>query len=197
MTNDAVVGLIGVGVGWGLTSATDWIRASRGHKQRALYLATRLSILLDQYITACMWVVKDDGYGPSNPNFDNAPPEPQVELPPIPDYPTDVDWKSIDHQLMVRLLTLPVEARAANDQIDFAVTIDGPPWNEVFEERQVQYSRLGLSALLLKEDLEKICGTASIPLKRHEPHEIFKQRLKEHEHDCQRQTAAFMEEVAT
>lgn len=125
-------------------------------KRNARHLAIRIVSVLDTYLDTCVRVVEDDGLSHGQPD-ENGFLAAQVATPPPPSFPEELDWKSIDHKLMYRLLLMPNEAQSANDKIaSVSEYVAGPPdYDEYFEERQEQYSILGLKALELARELRK------------------------------------------
>src|SRR5580658_8677661 len=76
----------------------------------ARYLAIRIVCILDRYVEDCASTATDSGE--ENADGLNVP---QFSAPQPPTYPSDVNWKSIDHTMMYKLLALPAFAdRAAN-----------------------------------------------------------------------------------
>jgi hypothetical protein len=152
----AIVGAIGGGL---LTfCAQQWFE--RGvRKRNARHLAVRVVSILDTYVDTCVRVVLDDGlsYGQRDEQGCLVP---QVATPPPPSFPEELDWTSIDHQLMNRILLMPNEAQTANDKIaSISEYVAHPPdYDEYFEERQYQYSTLGLTAFELGRELRKTYG---------------------------------------
>lgn len=156
---EAIFGLVGVFVG----AFLQWVQAAwlvgRDRERHARYLAIRVVCLLDKYVEDCAAVVDDDGLSYGQRDKDGYL-RPQVVAPTAPTFPDDLDWKSIDHALMYRVLSMPNEAEAAARKIDFIWEyVSGPPdYEEVFEERQDQYSRLGLAAFALTQELRSKYG---------------------------------------
>ncbi|MGH8251708.1 MAG: hypothetical protein ACREVI_13615 [Steroidobacteraceae bacterium] len=158
---EAVFGLIGVLVGASLTWIQEAWSDSRTRERHARYLAIRVVCVLDKYVENCADVALDDGLCEGRRNEEGCL-EPQVSPPSSPAFSEDLDWKSIDHELMYRLLSLPSEAEAANRMIAGASEhADPPDYEEVFEERQYQYAKLGLTAFALAEEIRKKYGIPS------------------------------------
>jgi len=187
----AVFGLVGVFVGAVLTALLTWTRevlADRRTRGRAArYLAIRVVCILDKYVERCAEVVSDQG----EPDEQGCL-APQVSSPPPPEFPPDLDWRSIDHALMYRLLSMPNEAEAAASSVA-AITeyVAGPPdYAEYFEERQVQYAKLGLAAFVLTEELRKTYGIPALEFGAWNPvdrlnkarKEVEEERRKRQEH---------------
>lgn len=124
-------------------------------KRSARYLAIRVTCTLDKYVEDCIEVVYDDGlsYGQRPPDGRLAP---QVMAPGPPVFPDDIDWKSIDHELMYEILSFPSDVEAGDNAIAFAWDIASPPdFEEVFEERAFRYAGFGLTAYELTKKLRK------------------------------------------
>ncbi len=156
--SEALFGLVGVLLG----SAISWFQSHWSRKteaeRSARYLAIRIVCILDKYMEDCTDVVKDDGLNCGQRDAEGCL-EPQVKIPPIPIYPNDVDWKSIDHDLMYRLLSFPAEIEDGNRMIAAAEEIAYPPdYAEWFDQRRFYYSGFGLAAHGLSQELSKKYG---------------------------------------
>lgn len=125
----------------------------RSQSRSARYLAIRVVCRLDAYIRDCAAVVNDNGTCMGEREHDGYL-HPQIPLPDPPDFATDIDWKSIDANLAYRLLSLSNDIGVANDLIQGASNNASPPdFEELFEEREDQYSKLGLKAHTLAQEL--------------------------------------------
>ena len=150
---EALIGLGGVLVG----ASMAWIRESfsawQNRKRNARYLAIRVVCQLDEYVADCIDVAYDEGVVIAADGEMQAKSEPP--LPPV--YPNDIDWKSIDSNLMYRALSLPSEAQITKRLVDSTFAQLMPVDHEFgFETRQLQYSRLGLFAYRITKDLRRI-----------------------------------------
>ncbi|WLD24318.1 hypothetical protein NU10_02640 [Flavobacterium dauae] len=150
---EAIFGLVGVLVG----SAISWFQVHWTNKQaakkNAKYLAIRVVCVLDKFVEDCADVISDDGlsFGQRTPD---GLLQPQVKAPGPPIFPEDVDWRSIEHELMYKILSLPSEVEGADRMIKFSESIAGPPdFEDWFNERSFHYSQLGLVAYKLSEEL--------------------------------------------
>lgn len=154
----AGAGLVGVLIGSGITwFQTVWV-SKREMDRSARYLAIRIACILDKYVEDCAAVVRDDGlsYGQRTPE---GCLEPQVKSPGPPVYPDDVDWKSIDHEMMYKLLSFPADVEGGDSIISAAWAVSHPPdYEDWFEERAFWYAQFGLAAYALAEDLSKKYG---------------------------------------
>ncbi|MRG45692.1 hypothetical protein GFS24_11235 [Chitinophaga sp. SYP-B3965] len=150
---EAIFGLIGVLVGSGIS----WLQTYRTNKQsenkNAKYLAIRVVCILDKFVEDCSDVVKDNGLLFGQRDSDGYL-QPQVKSPGAPVFPGDVDWRSINHDLMYQLLSLPSEIEAADRIIKFSENIAvAPDFEDWFNERKFYYSQFGLTAYKLSEEL--------------------------------------------
>ena len=151
----AIFGLLGVIVGALLSLVRDALADRRMRDRHARYLAIRVVCALDSYVESCADVVSDDGLSEGQRNAEGYL-EVQIPLPPPPVFSGDLDWKSIDHDLMYRLLSLPSDAERADRRIDATWRVAFPPdFEELFEERQLQYAKLGLTASALSREIRE------------------------------------------
>ncbi|MGO9594777.1 MAG: hypothetical protein ACLQFT_20705 [Steroidobacteraceae bacterium] len=150
----AVVGIVGVVIGSFLTLLRETWSDSRMRARHARYLAIRVVCTLDKYVENCAEVVSDDGLCMGQRDKEGCL-QAQVPTPPPLAFPDGLDWKSIDHALMYRLLSMPNEAEAADRKIDFVSQyVAGPPdFEEFFEERRDKYATLGLAAFALTQEM--------------------------------------------
>ncbi len=157
---EAWIGLAGVIVGSFITISKDtwlsWIERRRSGS----YAAIRLTCTLEEYADKCIDVVLDDGtaYGQPAGRTDDGQEyhAAQAELPAPPDYPDDIDWRSLNEPLMHRVLALPNMARSTDRHIDIAAEHAFPPYyEEAFEARQKGYAHLGIEALETAKELRQ------------------------------------------
>lgn len=127
------------------------VRQDREEQTRlAKYLAAKLVTLLDGFIADCGAYVLDDGTPDQDGILSPTTDEPKFAL------PTDVDWRSIDPTMMYRAMSLPNEIRFAVEAISWYIEIAGPPdYEEIFEARKQHFSKVGLLALSLADDLRQ------------------------------------------
>lgn len=155
---EAIFGLLGVVLGSSISWFQSYWLNKRETKKNGRYLAIRIVCILDHYLEQCADVVKDNGL-----SFGQRTKEgylgPQVKSPGPPVYPDDVDWKSIDHELMFQILSFPSEVEEGDRMIKATWNITSPPdFKEWFVERKFQYSRFGLMAYKLSDNLSKKYG---------------------------------------
>ena len=154
---EAVIGLVGVIVGASITWMQTWWTHKQEQEKSANYLAIRVVNTLRQYLYKCWLVAEDDGLSQGERDPDGCL-VPQAKDPGPIHYPEDIDWKSIDSKLAYQLLTLPQMAESAERAIAGSIEFgSGPPdYEEVFEERHLQYSMIGLKVLFLESELCKV-----------------------------------------
>jgi hypothetical protein len=88
------------------------VRERRALNRDARYLAIRIVCILDRYVEDCASTAIDSG------EEDNqGVSTPRVKAPPPPVYPSDVNWKSIEHSMMYTLLSLPASAASAANYV--------------------------------------------------------------------------------
>lgn len=155
----AIFGLIGVALGAALTVVKEWWFQSRRTRKEAEYLAIQVACGLERYAAVCSDVVADDGLCEGRPN-EHGCHEIQVKAPEFDPESYKVEWKSLPAVLMYEVLDLPFKAELAAREVSaaFEYTASPPEFWEGFEERQLQYARLGLTALVLAEKLRTHVG---------------------------------------
>ncbi|CAH6927582.1 hypothetical protein VCHA52P453_90145 [Vibrio chagasii] len=163
---EALIGLVGVVVGVIATGLKDWVAGQVNTRRKTRYLATRVVSLLDIFVNNCAMVVKDDGTYMGQPD-QHGYYIPQTQTPKFEPLSLDVDWLSIDSELMHQVLYFPNDIYVANSKISAVkeYVADPPDYPEFFEERQYQYSVLALKAIKLVETLQKESGIESYTTK--------------------------------
>lgn len=98
-----------VGAGFGTAATTGLIALYRDHRQKksvAVYLAMRLSVILEAYANSCAEFVNYNANAPHNSREDEFPAW-KVHLPDLPEYPDDAEgWSALDKKLAMRCLGL-------------------------------------------------------------------------------------------
>ena len=156
---EALIGLLGVIVGASITAVREHWASKASAKKSAEYLAIRVVSILDGFAEKCADVVGDDGLSQGQVGPDGCR-SVQVPTPEFSVENLDVDWKSIPSDLMYEILSLPNCVSAANQKISnvWEYVADPPDYEELFEERQIQYGELGLKAASLSDELRKLYG---------------------------------------
>lgn len=126
-------------------------------RQRELfYIATELIFLLEQYAEGCANVATDDGE-----DDDSSQPVKKavVNYPVLNLRSVSGDWRVLKAPVMYRIRQLPVLQDGALRRINGVEEYDHPPgYTQTFRERQYQFARLGLKAVILAMRLRKSQG---------------------------------------
>ncbi|WP_148051657.1 hypothetical protein [Atlantibacter hermannii] len=119
-----------------------------------MFIATELVFLLEQFAEGCAYVATDHGFQDQEGNTAPATSNPVLNYSSV-----SGDWRVFPTTLMYRIRELPIVQNEAERTID-AVDAYPPGFDEFFEERQYQYIRLGLKAVILARRLRHF---ASLP----------------------------------
>ena len=175
----AFIGLLGVVLGVLLGIFKDWILHKRQTKKEYEYLTIRVSCMLDRFVYGCVDVINDDGTSFGQYDQDGCA-QVQVSPPTFNPYELDVEWKSLPHTLMYEILNLPNKIETANQAIDSAFDYAAfpPYYEEGFEERQLQYSQLGIHASKLATKLREYGNLPAMESPEHwNPNKILNEKL--------------------
>ncbi|MEQ5837783.1 hypothetical protein [Marinobacter sp. NFXS9] len=176
----AIYGLVGVVLGVFLTVAKEWWFQHRKNKKDAQYLSIQVISMLDRYVAGCVEVVGDDGLYHGEPDEEGYS-SIQVEVPKFAPEAAAVEWKSLPAELMYEILTFPNNIEVANNRISaaFEYAASPPDYSEGFEERQLQYSELGIEADNLASKLRQHSDLPKKPKRDWNPIEYMKNRKAE------------------
>jgi len=188
--NEAYIGLVGVAVGGFIAIAKDLFASLFKQRKNAEYLAIQIVCILDEFVDKCYEIVLDDGTCQGQPagrhyydkdHYDEFY-MPQVDMPKSIEFPTDVDWKSIDHKIMYRILMLPSSIRSTNQTIYSSSEYSFDPDNEpVFEARQDGYSKLGQEAANIAIELRKTYNLPKREIEFYNPQIKFEETITKFE----------------
>lgn len=158
--NEAIIGFVGVLIGVVATLGKDALSYWTRRRKAGRYAAIRIVSVLDLYVEQCVGVVGDDGTAEGRPAGRTEQGQDylvaQVATPEPPTFPDDIDWTSINADLMYRVLALPNLAAQTERIICAANEHAYPPdFEEFFEARQEGYADLGLEALELAKALQQ------------------------------------------
>jgi len=158
--NEAAIGFVGVLIGVVATIGKDVLSYWTGRRNAGRYAAVRIVCVLDRYVEQCVAVVGDDGTMEGRPagRTDSGEEyyDPQVDSPEPPVFPDDIDWTSINPDLMYRVLALPNLALGTERFVVAASEHSFPPdYAEVFHARWEGYADLGLEALSITTALRR------------------------------------------
>jgi len=126
--------------------------------QERLFISTELVFMLEQFAEGCASVATDWGY--ENQDGISVPQAPT----PVIDYSTVTgDWRALPGRLMYQVRGLTV-LKTTSDRIINDAEYYPPDFDEFFSERQYQYTRLGLKAVILARRLRRLVGFPKTPL---------------------------------
>ncbi|WP_445365669.1 hypothetical protein ACJJJB_02465 [Microbulbifer sp. ANSA001] len=156
MNEKIVIGLFGVVLGFLLNFVKDIFTAHQDRKKEAEYLAIRIICIFESFMDGCAAVVGDNGLYHGQPDKDGFH-RVQVKTPELDIELEDVNWKSFPPKLMYEILYFPSLVKEADRDISstFEHVACPPEFFEGFEERQFQYSTLGLKAAEITKKLRK------------------------------------------
>lgn len=117
-----------------------------------LFIATELVFLLEQFAEACAGVATDTGH--INLELERIP---ETTLPKLSYSSVSGDWRVLPAKLMYRVRELTVIQEEADRAINDADAYP-PDYDELFEARQYQYTRLGLKAIIQARRLRRFAG---------------------------------------
>jgi hypothetical protein len=172
---EAIIGFVGVLVGASMTWFQNYWSENKKRKETRNYIAILIVFLLDRFIQGCVDVVSDDGV----PDQDGCL-EKQVSTPEIDFESLKADWKVFPNDFIYEILDLPNKIETANHIISSVAEHAGPPdWEEVFAERQFQYSKLGITAHNIAINLRKKNGLPMRDFENWDPIEYLENKRRE------------------
>jgi hypothetical protein len=178
--SEAFSGLIGVIVGALLSPSIEAIKEQIAKKRRREYLAIKVSCLLSLFVDKCASVAMDDGLsmGQLTPEGQRTK---QVNEPDIINFnELDVDWRVLPPKLLDKIFKLPIEHERRNKKIQ-SVRLDDlemRDFSDVFEERQFQYSIIGIMAANISNDLRRMYNLNEINYEEWNPVDFMKTKEK-------------------
>ncbi len=160
MDEKYIFGLLGIVLGSALSAIFSIVRElyaeSRSKKKEAEYLAIRMICIFESFMEGCASVVGDDGLCHGQTDAEGYS-RIQVTAPQLDVQLSDVSWKSLPPELMYEILYFPNIIKDAESFISstFEYAASPPDYSEGFEERQYQYSKLGVMASELTTKLRE------------------------------------------
>ncbi len=145
-----IIALAGVLVGAILTVGREIFTEWRKDKKDAQYLAIRIVCIFDRFVEGCIAVAGDEGLYHGQPDAEGLSRR-QVDEPNFDIQLADVNWKSLPSELMYEILSFPNDLDDVKHIVNstFDDVASPPTFDEGFEERQYQFSKLGLKASYL------------------------------------------------
>ncbi len=165
-----LIALAGQCLMWFITTRTSQKERLRLERKAQQYLATRLIIILDEYVGDCYSTVHDP-LGVNAEGYTKATvPDPQLTLP-------DGDYSILETQLMYTVLRLPSKNRNVVEALPYFYD-DFPDFDSLFRFRREKFSELGLLAATV---VRTLCNTYSLPMPEREafyrPEEEFQEYI--------------------
>ncbi|MEI4968825.1 hypothetical protein [Aeromonas caviae] len=165
-----LIALAGQCLMWFITTRTSQKERMRLERKAQQYLATRLIIILDEYVGDCYSTVHDP-LGVNAEGYTKATvPDPQLTLP-------DGDYSILETQLMYTVLRLPSKNRNVVEALPYFYD-DFPDFDSLFRFRREKFSELGLLAATV---VRTLCNTYSLPMPEREafyrPEEEFQEYI--------------------
>ncbi|HIF4822219.1 TPA: hypothetical protein ACX137_004846 [Serratia marcescens] len=156
-----ITGVLSAGAALGGVWLTHYFARRREERAAAaklgserLFIATELVFLLEKFAEGCAQVATDQGEPDQQGEY-----SPAVKPPELTVLDVSGDWRTLPPLIMYRIRELPILQSEARRDIAAAAEHSWAPYHkEGFQERQYQYARLGLKALLLARRLRKLAG---------------------------------------
>jgi len=97
------------------------LRDFQKERREARYLALRVAVVLEGFSIACANIISDNKtYARAEECFGST----RSQLPPAPEYPTDVDWKSLSPDLSAQALSFINEIPLSAHAIEFMYDVE-------------------------------------------------------------------------
>lgn len=147
------VGFFGVIVGASIPWIREWLTEKQKHKYEARYLAIRIVCVLEEFANKCAEVASDDGsvLGQFPPDYEYV--YAQIDEPDALYLPNEINWLSIDTDLMYRTLILPSKYLMTKINVSSYFEFDDPPYfTAAFQNRIEKFSEFGLEISLLSDE---------------------------------------------
>lgn len=158
-----LTGLLGVLVGGFIAVWKDLTLQKRKDRKALEYLAVMVVFALDKYVSKAALVVCDSGE-----TDEDGCTYPAEELPTFKPEDIKVEWTALSTDMAYRIFDIAARTDDAHGAVAAAGEHAGPPdYEEAFEERQMQFSELGLLADALSQELRKL---ANLPERTKNPH---------------------------
>lgn len=144
-------------------------RDERENERRASYAAIRVVCALDDFVWACAEAASDRGeYDPHGERY------PTISDPTLT-FADDIDWKALEASLMYKALALPNKLAGCNRAVqDVGTYMAGPPdYEEVFEQRGLEFGQIGIEADQLADSFRVKYGIEPRP-----GSSFFRQRME-------------------
>lgn len=155
----ALIGVVGALLGSAISFGRDWYGQKLKDGQQRTFVALRIAAEFDDFAVRCVLVGGDHG----RPEVQQHGQEEYVQEYPSPDFQLDYssyDWRLLPKDLLMRILELPHLTKRAHAYLSAVIEHGSdPPYHmEYFNERSLQFGRLGLKAAHVARDLRLRVG---------------------------------------
>lgn len=155
----ALIGAAGALLGIAISFGRDWYGQKLKDGQQRNFVALRIAAELDDFAIRCTLAAGDHG----QPEIQQCGQEEYVPEYPSPDFQLDYssyDWRLLPKDLLMRILELPHLTKRAHVYLSEVIEYgNDPPYHqEYFNERSLQFGRLGLKAAQVARDLRLKVG---------------------------------------
>ncbi|BEL92785.1 hypothetical protein JY446_23705 [Serratia marcescens] len=167
----------GVGLTHRFTRKREQAAAEQKLAGERYFIATELVFKLEDFAEMCAEVSQDDGRRDEGDEF-----RPTVSVYSLEFDDVTGDWRALPPPIMYRVREMSVLQAEARGSINFRDEVDTSSRHDsYYRERQYQYARLGLRALLLAKRLRKLTGMPSSRLDKYDwsPQKILWQSWRE------------------
>lgn len=131
------------------------VKAAAGKRdEERLFISTELVFLLEQFAEGCARIATDKGHTDAQGYTRSNETTPDIDLSVV-----SGDWRVLPPRLMYSIREIPILQKGADRLILATEENDDPPdYFRTFHERQYQYTRLGLRAIIQARRLRNNAG---------------------------------------
>lgn len=159
----ALIGLFGALVGGFISIFNSKYPSKRQDDKELKYLVVKVLFHLQKLISTCSYIVNDDGLY-NGQRDKNGAKRPQIEIPSFDPTEVNLNWKVLDIKLMYEILSIPadIELYKATEYAAYDYGDGGPDFNDVFEARKINFSKLGLKSIKISDELKNLVGLQDV-----------------------------------
>ena len=156
--NETGIGLLGIFLGTGLMWFKDYVLERARIKKEATYLAIQVVWLLNKFVPNCHELIEATSVSEYKRNSEGFLLPTVNKLDPVIFSP-DMNWKSLDKDLMFKILSFPNEVLLVEKEIFDCIYFDYyPDLSNFFEERTFRYTDLAEKAGGLEKTIRERYG---------------------------------------
>ena len=172
--------LIGAFIAFILNIVKDSRAQKIQRKKEVEYLSVHVSFILERFIEGCVDVVYDDGLYHGERDQEGCR-QVLVNTPSLDIQSLDVDWKALPTNMMYKILDLPNEIYLTNKRVSSAAEHSAypPDYEEIFEERQYGYAKLGMLAISYVAELRELSKIPKRESSQYDPEHPLIEKINE------------------